>query len=198
MANSTTTFPAIEFSGKKAEKELAQLAFDLYRARGAFFAASAPIRLSLSSLVDALASTGHDTTEAKLAAALNANPHVWARDETEDEVLYITTRRGTPPVTQADETDDHTLAERFTTPEPARARPKSRDVFAGESDSSLTDSSSSTIEFPADSWQAAVAAALREAGQPATDVVISESGRRHRRTGRHRFSACRRRAVTAG
>ena len=174
MANSATQGTGLAFEGKKAAKELAELIFGLYRARGSFFSASAPIALTVASLSEALASMGHEASENAIRGALNTNGHIFVLDEARDEATYITTKNGVPPGGAQPIADDHELAERFATPEPPRERARPRPV-EGESDSdAVISEASAPMEFPPDSWQAAVAAALREAGQGSSDVILPE------------------------
>lgn len=175
MSSSTTQSTGIEFQGKQAESQLAEQVFGLYRARGAFFASNAPIRISVAQLIEALNAMGNAVSEAELRAALDANSQVWAREEVGDEIFYVTTRSGTPPVVVEEDDSDNSLPERFTTPEPPRERPSTHTRGAQPSllDTDEDEERGPVMEFPPDSWQAAVAAALREAGQPTADMVTT-------------------------
>lgn len=175
MAKSATQGTGLEFEGKKAQKELAEVIFGLFRARGAFFAASAPISLTVASLSEALSSMGNDASESAIKGALDANSHIFAADDSKDEPAYVTTKSGRPPGGGETSADDHSLVERFATPEPPRerARPRTASTDTGtDLDGAET---SPAMEFPPDSWQAAVAAALREAGQESPDVILPET-----------------------
>jgi hypothetical protein len=171
----------IEFEGKKAEQALAARAWELFRARGAFFSANAPISIPAAGLAEALAAMGEDVSVAALQSALDANPHVFARVDGDDGPIYITTRQGVPPSRDdGAERDLHMLPERFATPEPPREAPRAPKVAAAPESLTRQDVATRAMEFPPDSWQAAVAAALREAGQPssltgARDVVVDEA-----------------------
>ncbi|CAN5784925.1 hypothetical protein BH23CHL2_BH23CHL2_29190 [soil metagenome] len=175
MANSVAQDTGLEFKGKKAEKELAELIFGLFQARGSFFAADAPITLTVSSLVEAVESMGKKGTEKSIAGALSANDHIFARDESGDDLAFVTTKTGTPPSAGDAEADSHSLIERFATPEPPRARPRPQSSAVDTGEDHVVDESIAPMEFPPDSWQAAVAAALREAGKPSDTVSISEA-----------------------
>ncbi len=155
-----------EFAGTKANQTLAQRVFGLYLTQGAFFSDYAPIRLPLSQIVDRLAATGKSSTAATVDKALSASPEVFRREETDDETYFTTTKRG---VVFADyvapDQEPNDLKARFATPEPRRepVRPRrtleASDVIdSGDSDAELIEKS-----YAPDSWQAAVAAALREA-----------------------------------
>lgn len=175
MANSATQGAGLEFEGKKAEQELAEVVFGLFRARGAFFAATAPISLTVGSLAEALSSMGNDASEADIQGALDANAHIFTRDESGDEPVYVTTKNGTPPGGSQVRDDDHGLVERFATPEPPRERVRPRSSSLDIGDEGDETEQSPQVEFPPDSWQAAVAAALREAGQESADVILPDT-----------------------
>lgn len=153
-----------EFSGTAAQKSLAELAYRAFLARGAFFSASAPIELTVDQIVEFLGSTGKDTRANTVDKALTENTAIFAREERGDDIVFITTRAGQPPAAAARSIEgDHELRERFTTPEPPRPRPQTHSDEL--SDDFLLADTESEFEpaFPVDSWQAAVAAALREA-----------------------------------
>lgn len=175
MANTVAQDIGLEFKGKKAEQERAKLIFGLFHARGVFFAATAPISLPTSSLVEALTSMGEKASERTVESSLEANDHIFARDESGDEVVWVTTKNGVPPGTDEAELDTHLLAERFATPEPPRERPRPQTATFDTGEDELVDEGAGSIEFPPDSWQAAVAAALREAGEPSETVSIAEA-----------------------
>lgn len=158
---------APEFSGTKTEKDLAKRLFQLFYARASFFAADAPIRLSLSQISEFLKETdgGSDPTK-KADKALSANPDIFLREEIDDDIVFTTTRLGRPPVGIAEvSTEPNDLKARFATPEPRREPPRPRRSVTSGQAAASTDYSAPEIEpeFAPDSWQAAVAAALREA-----------------------------------
>ena len=164
--NKTAVAP--EFQGTKTEKEFAERLFGLFQARAAFFPDSAPIRLTLSQLSEFLESTeGSGNWTSKVDKALSASSEVFAREESGDDVVFVTTKRGkaVPESIQVDE-EANNLKARFATPEPRREPPKPRrsaaavaqDAVLGEEDMAAAERS-----FAPDSWQAAVAAALRDA-----------------------------------
>ena len=174
MSNPTTQSTGVEFQGSEAEVQLAEQVFGLYRGRGAFFAERAPIRFDVASLVEALAMMGNEVSADDVQAVLDANSHVWAREEVDGAIVYVTTRSGTPPVVEVVDDSDHSLPERFTTPEPPRERPTPpREVAPSSVVEEDEDARGPAIEFPPDSWQAAVAAALREAGQPTGELMMT-------------------------
>lgn len=161
------TDAAPAFAGSKAEQELAQRLFQVFHARAAFFAANAPIRLTLDQLAEFMASTdGGSGWEKKIDAALSANGEVFQREEIDGQVAFVTTRRGVPPapVEEVDESQND-LKARFTTPEPRREPPKPRRTAAADLVGALSGDrdEAEAPEFAPDSWQAAVAAALRDA-----------------------------------
>ncbi len=172
MVNSATQATGPTYEGSEAEQQLAQTLFGLYQARGAFFAATAPIILTVESLVEALTSMGHDASASNVQAALEANGQIFAPADVDDGPAFVTTKNGTPPGGAHVAEDDHGLAQRFATPEPPRERVRPRSTIQ-DLDSDIADESvAPQPEFPPDSWQAAVAAALREAGQETSDVIL--------------------------
>ena len=172
MANSATQHAGLEFQGKKAEKELAEILFGLFTSRGAFFAADAPIKLSVANLSEALETMGNSAKPAAISKALDANSHIFAPDESGEEDVYVTTKNGVPPGGGQPEEDPHGLAERFSTPEPPRERVRPRLVAEEYTSDAAIDEAAAPMEFPPDSWQAAVAAALREAGQQTPSDIL--------------------------
>ncbi|MEZ4522899.1 MAG: hypothetical protein R3A46_14865 [Thermomicrobiales bacterium] len=175
MANTAAQAAGLEFKGNQTEQQRAELIFGLFQARGAFFAADAPITLTVSSLAEALSSMGEDASEADVESMLNANDHIFMRDDSRDDLAFVTTKMGTPPSAGDGAADSHELAERFATPEPPRERVRPKATDSDLSSDDIVAETSSTMEFPPDSWQAAVAAALREAGQPSDEVVVTEA-----------------------
>lgn len=153
-----------DFSGSAAQKSLAELAYRAFLARGAFFSASAPIELTVEQIVEFLASTGNDTTANAVDKALSENSEIFLREERGDDIVFITTRSGKPPADTAPSIEaDHDLRERFTTPEPPRPRVQTHAEELSDDFLLQETESEPAHAFPADSWQAAVAAALREA-----------------------------------
>jgi hypothetical protein len=161
----TSTAP--EFSGTKAEKELAARLFRVFLARAAFFSADAPIRLSLTQIAEFLESTeGGSDWSKKVDKALTANEHVFLREEEDGEVVFVTTKVGRPPVQiETDGIDPNDLKARFATPEPRREplRPRRASVVSPGADVEDIVQPEDEHAFAPDSWQAAVAAALRDA-----------------------------------
>ena len=176
MSDSATSSPSIEFKGNAAQQERAELILELFRARGAFFAATAPITLPVSTLAETLEAIGKGVTPRTIESTLDENDHVFLREESGDDVTYTTTKHGVAPGSAtSDDHDDHSLAHRFTTPEPPRERARPRSSAPETVDETDARDSVAPMEFPPDSWQAAVAAALREASDSANDVVISDT-----------------------
>jgi len=123
--------PALTFNGTPAERKLLGEVFDVVRARGRFMSADAPIRASLSSIVEYLSRDGKSASADRLQAAVAANPDVFAIEEIEGELVLLTTRGGHAPRPRA-EGLEHTFAQRFMTPlpkpetppQPVRERPR--------------------------------------------------------------------------
>lgn len=87
-----------DFQGTSEERDIAAKIFDLMALQGQSYAIDAPIRQSLRNLVDFFLSKGLYTNAraaaAAIEAAVKANSHVFYRQETDEEVFYITSRRG--------------------------------------------------------------------------------------------------------
>lgn len=87
----------LTFNGTPEQQHLATEVFRLMTAQGALFAVDAPIRQTLSNLADFLAAQQQRdvaTVAQEIDAALLENAQVFARQETNGEVIYITSRRG--------------------------------------------------------------------------------------------------------
>jgi hypothetical protein len=160
--------PSPAFEGTKKQVALLEAVFGLYRARGMFFSDRAPIVIPLQVLAEQLSELGvADATEQNIEKALAANPSIFRGQEIDGALAYATTRLGTlPPDEDERGMAAHDLRERFTIPEPPRpvSRPR-RDEPASEK---LQSDDASSVYFPPDSWQAAIAAALQQPSQPAT------------------------------
>lgn len=188
MAQAEPKAAAPEFNGTKAVKELAERVFQAFTLSGRFYPIDAPITLTEESLLEFLNETGKSATANALSKAVDENDHIFQRSETDDGVATIvTTRRGIPPGQSADdsEADSHTLQARFTTPEAPRKRDLSQRAERLEQRIATSKESAEPVsEFAPDSWQAAVAAALREAADDVEpegttpDVRIVDSGQR--------------------
>lgn len=113
--------PAVSFTGTKAQKEVAERAFRILRAKGMFNSSYAPIRVTLGALQDYLTADSEVRPDT-IRKAIIANDVVFAL-VTEGDVEYVvTSRQGIPPVDVRTDTR-HSFAERFLTPEPAPERP---------------------------------------------------------------------------
>lgn len=155
------------FAGSKANQKLAERVFGVFRARGAFFSDSAPIRLSITQLVEFLDATeGPDNWSSKVDKALTASPDVFLREEADGDVFFTTTKQGKASVDVLTTDDEpNNLKTRFATPEPVRETARPRRVLESTGESSVIETGDQAFEksYAPDSWQAAVAAALREA-----------------------------------
>ncbi len=106
------------FQGSPSQQELAEEVYRLMTTQGALFAIDAPIRQSLDNLADYLAGK-YQRSRAEIATeidtALRANDMLFAREETERGVLYVTSRQGAY-VARSDE-DTHSFRQRLHEPE---------------------------------------------------------------------------------
>jgi hypothetical protein len=116
---------APEFAGTKKQQDLARRIFAIFQARGRFFAANAPIRMPRSMLIEFMQQqeSGKHDWKKEIDAALNASSAVFAREEVDDDVIFVTTRGGRVAGSPAGDDTLHTLAKRFADPEPKRALP---------------------------------------------------------------------------
>jgi len=90
----------IEFRGRKEERTMAEQVFSLMLQQGAMYALDAPIRQSLGSLLDHFKAK-HPRRDPErmsrvLQSAMEKNDHIFAREEHDGEVVYMTTRLGRP------------------------------------------------------------------------------------------------------
>lgn len=115
------TEPAVSFNGTKAQKEVAERAFQALRARGMFGSSYAPIQVSLASL-EAYLTADSEVRPDTIHKALAANDQVFGLITVNDEKYVVTSRQGTPPLEMQPD-NRHSFAERFITPEPAPERP---------------------------------------------------------------------------
>jgi hypothetical protein len=114
-----TTEVEIGFQGSEAEQSLAQEVFELMRLQGALFAENAPIRQSLDNLAVYLAGRHQvdvDELATQIDSALRKNEQIFAREEREDEVIYVTSRARRLPNTGYDH-DPNMLRTRLYMPE---------------------------------------------------------------------------------
>src|SRR6476660_2389460 len=85
------------FTGNAEQKALAAQILPLMSAQGAFFASDSPIKQTLANLADFIA-VQRKADRAKVVqeidAALSKNNAVFAREEHEDDVIYVISRLG--------------------------------------------------------------------------------------------------------
>lgn len=90
----------LEFRGEEEERRLAEEIFRLMALQGAAAALDTPIRQSLSNLVEYFCRKNPrwnpEIAARRIEKALGKNAHIFAREEHEGEVVYMTTRRGNP------------------------------------------------------------------------------------------------------
>jgi chemotaxis protein histidine kinase CheA len=106
------------FNGTAEQQRLAAEVFRLMTAQGAMFAADAPIKQTLTNLADFLASR-QQRDSAKVAqeidAALQENAQIFARQEDDGEISYVTSRQGMYQERREDRS--HSFRERLYEPE---------------------------------------------------------------------------------
>lgn len=123
----TTARPA--FAGKESDQQIASELFDAMVSMARFFPKSAPIRVQLDSLVQFMTSRHNDKTAEEqrydIERVLNENSAVFAREEQDDIVWYLTTVEGVAPSGSTSTTDSHSLAKRFQEPVPVTSAPES-------------------------------------------------------------------------
>ena len=105
----------LAFEGTKEQQKLAARAFEVMRRKGMLFSASAPIKMTLESLVKALAKdpeveeSDPEKLAPKVKSVLNKNEAVFARGDKDE---YITTKSGRAPQAAASDTS-HTFKQRM-------------------------------------------------------------------------------------
>ncbi len=173
MAQAKTEVQGPEFSGSKAEKELATRVFQAFQLSGRFFAIDTPITLSADSLLEFLEQSGESVKPDVLLKAVRANETVFSVREDEDGAISIVSnRRGVAPdLGDGQAEDKHDLRERFSEPEPVRPQASAaRSERSAARTGSESPAGATRSEFAPDSWQAAVAAALAEAGEETDEI----------------------------
>ncbi|EFO81697.1 hypothetical protein OSCT_0442 [Oscillochloris trichoides DG-6] len=106
------------FHGSANQQELAEEIFRLMTTQGALFAVDAPIRQSLDNLAEYLAGKyQRDRNEiaAEIDAALTVNDQLFTRQESEQGVLFITSRQGA--YVPRSTVDTHSFKKRLHDPE---------------------------------------------------------------------------------
>lgn len=106
------------FEGTPEQQSLAEEIFRIMLGQGAFFADAAPIKQTLSNLADFLAAQqqrDRDTMAREIDAALSANAQVFAREQHDEDIIYVTSRNGTFHPYQED--TSHTFKERLYQPD---------------------------------------------------------------------------------
>lgn len=106
------------FSGSAEQRALAEQIFKLMAMQGRFFAADAPIRQTLTNLAEFLAAqrkADPASVAQEIDAALRENTAVFAREERDGEVLYVTARTGAYQPRQPD--TRHMFRQRLHEPE---------------------------------------------------------------------------------
>src|SRR6476661_10662872 len=102
MEKAAVATPAgLTFAGKPEEQELASRIHELMRRQGMMFAADSPITTPLDRMVAGVSryypGMAPATLEKRITAALAANPDMFARQETDGRVTYVTTKSGRHP-----------------------------------------------------------------------------------------------------
>jgi hypothetical protein len=150
-----------EFAGTTSQRELAARLFGIFRIQGRFFSQQAPIRITLDQLAQFMASQepGESDWAKAIDAALSANSEVFAREEDDGIVTFVTTRQGLRPSAVEPIAERQMLARRFTTPEPKRTIPTVRRTTR---QSPFITSTSDTDEAPLQ-WQDITPQEVRDA-----------------------------------
>lgn len=114
--------PALKYSGSAEAKKLAKRVFDLVLIHSQFMSDTAPVRISLSSIAEFLATQPEPATVEEIESALRANSHIYDLEEIDGQLVLLTSREGRVP-TLEEQPSTHTFAERFMKPEPKPERP---------------------------------------------------------------------------
>jgi hypothetical protein len=91
----------LEFRGRKEERTIAERVFDLMASQGTMFGLDTPIRQSLHNLIDyfveqKILRRDPEAVAKLIEAAVAHNDHIFGREERDEDVIYVTTRRGRP------------------------------------------------------------------------------------------------------
>jgi hypothetical protein len=106
------------FSGNTEQRDLAEQIFRIMVSQGRFYAADAPIRQTLANLALFFAQqrkADQQAVASEIEAALRENEGIFAREEQEGEVVYVTSRVGTYRPRSTD--IRHTFKQRLHDPE---------------------------------------------------------------------------------
>ena len=110
----------IQWQGTNDQKAVASTVYALLTARAHFFADDAPIRQSLAHLLDFFEKqhpvelqTKEKNYEALIEKSLTLNEHVFAKEQGENGVVFVTTKRGTPPNVDAVDLTAHSFRTRL-------------------------------------------------------------------------------------
>jgi hypothetical protein len=106
-----------EFKGSADQQQVAESVFGLVSATARFFSSASPVSVRLSVLAEHFADKDEIEAEA-IDAALQANDHIFVRQEQDDEVVFLTTRSGLAPVSDIEVDTSHSFASRFSDPQP--------------------------------------------------------------------------------
>jgi hypothetical protein len=174
-----------QFEGSSEQQELAGRLFHIFQARGRFFSDRAPIRLTLSQLAEFMQQQNPRVKDwsSRIDEALSRSSAVFAREETEGEIVFATTRSGRYPSTEPSTAERPMLARRFATPEPKREIRQTRRSAVRPS-LPLPDFLQPTVEAPI-AWEAveprtpaeaaaAARASLSAAEVPSLDELLAE------------------------
>ena len=85
------------FLGNPEQQALAEQVYKIMTAQGRFFATDAPIQQTLANLADFFAAqqkADRGEVERKIDAALRENAELFAREEREQDIVYVTSRMG--------------------------------------------------------------------------------------------------------
>jgi len=136
------TAPTLDLAGNKNQKELARRLFRVFEAQGRFFSSNAPIRITLAQLTEFMQQQepGNANWSKDISSALSASKAVFAKEEYEGEVAFVTSRSGRLPGDVVGPDQAHTLGKRFATPEPKRVIPPTRKLAPSRSTPSYIDS----------------------------------------------------------
>ena len=107
-------------NGTDNQQSLAASMLDLFRAHGRFMAADKAIRLTATSLADALGRSRKGVSADDVAEAARLNPSAFAVEASDDGVLISSTRFGKAPVSRTVDAE-HDFAARMMTPVPRLA-----------------------------------------------------------------------------
>lgn len=155
----------IVFVGSEEDQKLAERVFSIMARQGAMFGLHSPIRQSLANLTDFFLSQGmgadQDELSQRIDHALSQNAAVFGREETDGQIIFITTKAGVykPPVEVAEDTS-HTFKSRLWEPPAVVEQEKAEPVRRARVRKTVVEPEIVEVEVPEEYVEAEAALAV--------------------------------------